>query len=85
MLRRGEIFAAAGGYGFGRIQDVQARTPVESIVAAMVRYSCLAQKASIVSTGATAQRILTLAGYLSLWSLVRLLRPLPTGLRSEVL
>jgi hypothetical protein len=35
MLRRGEIFAAAGSYGFDRSHDVQARTPVEGIVAAI--------------------------------------------------
>jgi hypothetical protein len=35
MLADGEIFAAAGGYGFDRIHDVQARTSVEYIVAAI--------------------------------------------------
>jgi hypothetical protein len=35
MLARGEIFAAAGGYGFERIHMVQARTSVERIVAAI--------------------------------------------------
>jgi hypothetical protein len=35
ILGRREIFAAAGGYGFNTIRNVQARTPVESIVAAI--------------------------------------------------
>jgi uroporphyrinogen-III decarboxylase len=35
VLRRCEIFAVAGGYVFNTIHNVQARTPVENIVAAI--------------------------------------------------